>query len=441
MNNKPATTYSDLIKKAQAYLDEKKQAVSNERGEGTGTPATDIEDKTKKPTPGDALKPQPDATPSKENLPVSGGVDSSKKQPESATASGALEGNRGNSPTDGKKEPAVSTDDVMSVNKRGEGSKVALDCAKLANDILTSLGKLGSEEVKTAADEKKEFPPEAKKDEKKEDKKETPAAEKKDDKAPAAEKKEASPAAAPAPVTEKPADKPAELSEMSRDLYAKIAMVILETDEGKNLVEKTMRKKAGEEAARAVLLFNDEVAREAAEFDKAANDYKAGQEACDRLVIMLQQAPVVSGTQTPAKTAAVKKDQDALVAFHAPMIEKLATEEEKVAYGAGAEAMGAMAESGGAAPEMDAGAEAGGGEVTMEDIAAALSMLVEEGAITPEIAQQLIAQLSGGGEAAAPAAGAPPAEEAPAAPTEKVSSLQKAGAELAARLTKLAGTK
>jgi hypothetical protein len=86
-----------------------------------------------------------------------------------------------------------------------------------------------------------------------------------------------------------------------------------------------------------------------------------------------------------------------------------------------------------AAPEGEAGAE----DVTIEDVAAALQQLVESGALTPEVAQEVLQRILGGGEGAAGAA--PEAAAAPAAAPagmEQQASIQDLGKKAAAALAK-----
>ena len=213
MNTAPIS-YNDLIKQAQSYLDQKKKA-SADRAEGDGLPAGDIADPTKKQKQEPSDVRFTDAKAKNMNLPEGENTDT-KKQPENATASGALEDNRGNSPSGDKKEPAVSTEDVMSVNKRegGETSKSAADVAKMAVDILKSLSTVAA----PAAEKKAE----AAKVEVAHEKKETPAEEKKEEAALKKEEKAESKKADEAAATELP--------ELTRDLYAKIGQLAIEND-------------------------------------------------------------------------------------------------------------------------------------------------------------------------------------------------------------------
>jgi hypothetical protein len=417
MNTAPIS-YNDLVKQAQAYLEQKKRA-SADRAEGDGLPAEDIADPTKKQKQEPSDIRFTDAKAKNQNLPEGEGT-KTKDQPENASASGALEGNRGNAPSGDKKEPAVSTDDVMTANKRegGETSKSAQEVAKMAVEILKSLSSVSAGEKKaedTVSHEKTE----------------TPAVEKKEEAAEAAvEKKE---------EAKKDDDKSAsELPELTRDLYAKIGMAVLQSDEGKAVAERVLTKQAGAEAARAVLMFNDEVAKEAAEFQKAAAAYQAGQAACDQLIANIQAQGAEKAAGAPVKSAAD---------FHISIMNEFKTDAEKSAYALGAEVMRKIAEgepvdleggadAGEAVEGAEGAGEAGGQDVTIEDIAAALQQLIQSGEITPEVAEEVLQKILGGGEGAGAEGVAPEAAGAipPEAGMEAQASVQDLGKKAAAAI-------
>lgn len=195
--------------------------------------------------------------------------------------------------------------------------------------------------------------------------------------------------------------------ELTTDVMAKIAAMILSTEEGSQYVEQMLAKEAGKEAALETLSF----LAEQSELAEKQAAYQQGQADADALI---QQAIFQAGVEQGQKQAAAAGET------------ALYTKLGQAVADAGIEDL--MAQAGGAAggvpPEALAGGEAAGGaegEVSMDELGQALEALVQDGTLKPEEAQQVMEYLAqaeqGGGEAPAEAA---PAEAAPAeaAPAE-----------------------
>jgi hypothetical protein len=183
---------------------------------------------------------------------------------------------------------------------------------------------------------------------------------------------------------------------LTTDVMAKIAALVLSTEEGAAVVESVLSKQAGAEAAQETLAF---LAEQSALAEKVAS-FEAGQADAQALIEQrIFEAGRAAGlSQKQAEAFYQKLGQ---VAADASMPPEAAGAEQ--VPGADAAAAG-MADPGAGA---EAGGEAGGeqGPVTMEDIVGALEALVQEGAIEPEVAQEVMQQIAGaGGEAGGEAA-------------------------------------
>lgn len=185
---------------------------------------------------------------------------------------------------------------------------------------------------------------------------------------------------------------------LTSDVMAKVAAIVLSTDEGVKVVEDILLKQAGAEAANKVFDFlaqQSELAEKQAEFDRGAADAQA---LIDR---QIYEAGVKAGSADRG---------NADMYFKLGQAAADASLEGAGTVPGGAEAAGDMAAPADAGA--DAGAEAGGEDLSIEDIAQALQSLVEDGTLQPEEAEQVIQALVGGegaegAEAAGPEAGAP----------------------------------
>ena len=199
--------------------------------------------------------------------------------------------------------------------------------------------------------------------------------------------------------------------ELTSDVMAKIAAIVLSTEEGAQVVESILQKQAGAEAADVVLNYLAQQAAIAEKQAMAEQGARDAQELIDRAIFM-------EGVK--AASAWFKGAQAAPA--------EMPTDVPGAAPAAGA--MAAPAE--GAAP---GGADE---EVTVEDVVAALESLVADGTIKPEEAQAVMAQLMGaGGEGAAPAPGEGAAPEAPKAEPKAEPSGDEKAAALLDRIQKL----
>jgi hypothetical protein len=250
-------------------------------------------------------------------------------------------------------------------------------------------------------------------------------------KAPEAPKVADAPAAAK--VEPKVAAEEGPALELTTDVLAKIAAMVLATDEGADYVEQILHKYAGAEAAQETLGF---LAEQSALAEKQAAEAMG---AHDAEVAMQQQAYVQGQLDVLAKVAESQgktldqflKELDANQGTFAKL-------GQEVADASIADLMG-MQDAGGAAPAdeispevagSDPGADptaAGGAEISPEELAQAVEMLVQEGTLDPNEAAAIMEALQGGadgGDAGGglppdAAAGAPPAAPAAEPPADK----------------------
>lgn len=190
---------------------------------------------------------------------------------------------------------------------------------------------------------------------------------------------------------------------LTSDVMAKVAAIVLSSDEGVRVVEDILLKQAGAEAANKVFDFlaaQSELAEKQAAFEKGAADAQA------EIERQIYAAGVAAGQKMSKLGQAAA---DASMEGQVPGAEQAAGAMAPEAGAAGAGAAGAGAEE----------------ELSIEDIAQALQSLVEDGTLQQEEAEQVLQQLMGGeGEGAgtgapeqAPEAAPAPAPEAGAAPT------------------------
>ena len=359
---------------AQILNDTKRLIASKQASYATGTEETGKNPPASMPgaehdskVPEEAKKSQKEVADGS-NAPASGYTGEGGKDDSPKTRGQAL--NADQAALEPAKKPAVSAD---------ADAKAASDItAALANDILSLVRSV----QKTAAPKAPESPkaPEAPKVA------EAP-------KAPEAPKQAAVTAPVEAPVVEKGAG---ELQmELTTDVMAKIAALILSTEEGAALAEKVLEKAAGAQMAQETLAFlaaQSELAEKQAAFEAGEAD---AQKLIDQQIF------------EAGKAEAAKQSE-------AAQFYKLGQAAADASMG---DLMGgAPVEGGGNPPDQapgaggdDGTAMAPGGEeeVTMEDLAAALESLVAEGTLKPEEAQAIMAEIAGGGAPADGGAGAP----------------------------------
>lgn len=224
------------------------------------------------------------------------------------------------------------------------------------------------------------------------------------------------------------ADMPADM----RGIFSKIASELYATEEGRATLSAHLERKLGAKAASDLLQTAAE--QHAFETEQMAK-FAAEQEATDHLGRVL--------LHSLTKRASAKRDGawfKMATAVHAEQIDALPHPLLKAAYMQGVDDAGATTSGAaeGEAPAPLPGAE--GQELPPEEIQMMLQQMVDSGEITPEEAEALFAEITGGGAAgggggAAPEGGAAPAEEPlPAdAPPEA-----KAASAVVRTLTKLA---
>lgn len=205
-------------------------------------------------------------------------------------------------------------------------------------------------------------------------------------------------------------DKQADVLNITHDYHVKIASVILATEEGRQYAENRLLQSLGQEAAEEIVKAATVMESHA----QAMSDYEAsGQAYADQLW----------NNASPAERQQIIK----IAQLHEYQKTRFATELEKQAYDVGAEAAaGQMDEqpqadpAGGAAPGADAAAGAPGAdggapspdggdgnqEISADDVVQVLQAMVQSGEVTPQVAEELLTQLLGGGDDGA-AGGAP----------------------------------
>jgi hypothetical protein len=191
---------------------------------------------------------------------------------------------------------------------------------------------------------------------------------------------------------------------MTQDVLAKIASVVLSTEDGITFVENALTKAAGVEAA-----------KETFEFLQHQAAYAQGQRDAEAMIYnqieqqeMQKQAEYLQGRYDAQLLAQRVMDKRA-AATHAPGLRKLGQQvaDESMANaggmggGLGGEAAGA-ADMMGSAPQDE--------EISPEELEAALAELVQEGQITPEAAQAIIQAIQAAEQGGQPGAegGMPP---------------------------------
>ena len=241
--------------------------------------------------------------------------------------------------------------------------------------------------------------------------------------------------------------------ELTSDVLAKIAAVMLSTEEGTKLAQSVLAKAAGAEAAEKTMNF----LRAQSELAEKQAEYEAGR---DYALALLKQAQEVGAAGEGAAAAA--GGDDGGIAAVADVLDEMVesgeitedeadqvvvqlaqalTGEDAGAAAAGGAAAGGAAGGAAAAPAdgaaktaqaapADAGNAAidqtvapnpgqldpnsvpsGADDITAEDVAGAIDSLVESGEITEDEADQLVAEIVGGDAGAAGAAGAAGGEE------------------------------
>ena len=195
--------------------------------------------------------------------------------------------------------------------------------------------------------------------------------------------------------------------EEDANAYQKIASLVMNYEEGRQLVTDLADRELGKQAAENLI-------KEAAEIEYMQQAFEE------------EQAKAASEVEDMLKEASEEdiKDIEKLMVLHGGAIESFETEEEKQAYDLGVkQAAAAMDAEGGELP-ME------GEDVSLDEVAAVIMQMVESGEIDPQLAEAILAELAGADGMMDPAM----AEEAKMASEifgdDTVSELQKTAAVL-----------
>ena len=199
----------------------------------------------------------------------------------------------------------------------------------------------------------------------------------------------------------------------SKNAYLKIANLVMQHEDGRQMVSNLADREFGRAAAENLI-------KEAEELE------------------MYEQAVAQEEQQTEAAAAELLKsaseedvsDIAKLIKIHSNNIGKYETEAEKQAYDLGCKQAAMAMDAGGEMPmgpeaamggEMPMGEEGGEGagmeDVSLDEVAAVIMQMVESGEIDPAMAEQILAELAGadggmeGGEELPPEEGALPPED------------------------------
>jgi len=164
--------------------------------------------------------------------------------------------------------------------------------------------------------------------------------------------------------------------ELTTDVMAKIAAIVLSTEEGAAMTEAILTKQAGAAMANETLDFlaeQSELAERQAAYDAGVKDAEAA------YIADIYNQGIEDGRRNAV--AMFKRGQAAV--------------DEVMSGAGGGEKI---------APEaLAAGDQVGEEDITEEDVVEALNLLVAEGTLKPEEAEKVMAQLAGGAEGAAAA--------------------------------------
>lgn len=269
------------------------------------------------------------------------------------------------------KEPAVS-DNAMAEPKTGS--------AKMANDLLASVralqGQLAPEGgVKKASDdEEAEAGAEADKKDSTEENKEEAGEE---------------------AATEENKEAGSSQLELTQDVLAKIASIILSTEEGWEFTEQTLTKEAGAEAARETIAT---LQKQAEEIEKAAA-YEQGAADAEALIGEMIQTKQAEDVQAIYALGAADAEADLCKLAQAIADESVAD----LAGGEGMEGAEDVVDEMGSAPEDD--------DISEEELMQALQELAQEGQIDQEDIQAIMDYITQADSAVAEDEGAGAPEE------------------------------
>ena len=373
-------TMKQITEDARKFVAMRKAAYSKQAVAGTD-PNSYPGSEHDKPIPAGATAANPEV---KQELPPNGTSASGAAQSEQLEAGHAMDATQPSGETV-KKEPAI-TADANADAKTGS--------AKMANDLLGAVKKLQDSMDKKAEGEG--------------------AVAKETDGKPEGSKDKSEPVNAPAPAVEKKPEiaksedttktKEAGQLELTQDVLAKIASCILSSEEGWQYAEKALTKAAGAEAARGTIAL---LQKQAEDYEKQAA-YEQGKIDAE----LLQKRAAAEQLYREGASDALAM-VDSVMKKEAQLRSVGMTDEQLVKLG---QAIADESMAGGLPPEAGA-AEAvggmeqpaeGGPEITAEDLAQALTELVQEGKIQPEDAQAVMEYISAADQGGAGAEGGAP---------------------------------
>ncbi len=366
-----------FCKSAEAKAQYKQGQVGGEGSPGTGTPPGAEKDK---PVPAGSKDGQPET---KQEIPPGG------KSSEGATDAEKLESGHA---TPANKAPDQSVEKKPLVTGEAVNVKPAAAADSLANDLLSKV-RAYQQKAAAPAEKKAEMPPElaaalGKAEPAAPAAAPAPAAPKKDEPAKDEGKKDEPKKDEPKKDEPKKEEKAAtETIDLSQEILAKIAAVILSTDEGVDFCERQLAKAAGAEAARETMetlqaMANDQEKQAAA---------TAG--AADAEALMAEMA---KGAGAPCDDNTLAQLGQALAAEAIKQAQ--AAGMDLAAMGLPPEAMGAPpAAAAGAEPPADTGADQ---DISPEELEEILNELVQSGEIKSEEADQILDYVGGADQAA-----------------------------------------
>jgi len=379
MSNK---TLADIIQDTKNLVQEKTASFRNKQamvgGDGSNMPGAEND----KPVPASAGSPSPEV---KDEGPAAARTNAGAKESEQLEAGHATKAEEGAESV--KKKPLDSAD---------ANAKCASDgTADLANSLLTRIRAAQEKQAESCANATKagEGKVAVKKDEPEE--KETPAPNKK------IENKQAD--AADAGKVE---------LDLTTDVLAKIASVILATEEGIDFAESQLTKAAGAQAATEVMDFlhkqaaYEQGSQDAVMLIEALYEQKQAEE-------LEKQAGAADAEALIMAAIAEQRKQGGYSVSDLQKAGQAIADEILAAQGEGGGDLGTGEEAGDVAEDIAEGGSEG--DISPQELEQAIAMLVESGQIDEATAQAILAAMGGAGGEEAPVDEAAAAAEAEAA--------------------------
>ena len=229
--------------------------------------------------------------------------------------------------------------------------------------------------------------------------------------------------------------KDAAAAELDATYLAKLASVILATEDGRNFAEAKLKESFGAEAASDIIKAACVMEQAAQEADMAAQEEQA----------YLQSGAYQAEQMWKSASDAERAEMTRMAKIHSFEMSKYGESEFgeilKSAYDQGAQAAASemdaapMPPEGGAEAAPEAGAGQEGGEASLEEVIEVLGQMVQSGEVSPEVAQEILSKITGetGAEAGSPG-GTEGAEAAEAQAEPEVAEMAEKGASISAKL-------